>query len=255
MRILQIYTLDMPRSTPTGRRPGSDKKSQPRHSRPTDAGRAPARQRPNRIYELTQSAGWTYADVAERAGVHEITIARLATGAIKLSQDWMHRLGEIYGVPYTDVITAPPTIGLRQVRVSILLSADVWSDDHRLNDDETFDVFIADDPSLSGLTFYAGEIRGDMMNARYPDRSVVVLSKLTQRPNEIQEGKRYHVRVTRPDGKSEETIKTLTKDSSGQYWLKPESTEPRHRAIPLDGTPDETVELLGRVRFVVHREE
>lgn len=219
--------------------------------------------RRNRIYELTKARGWTYADVAERATdilkpkkpIHEITITRLASGAMKLTQDWMETLGKVYSVTAAEIIAAPIAEGLRRVPVVMTFESGIWASDHRLPDDQQFEVMINDDSALREVPLYGGEIRGNDMNLRYPSGSIVILSYVTQRPGEIAEGKRYHVRVTRKDGTCEETIRRLIKDGSDRYWLMPESSEPAFRAVPLDGEPDMKVEIIGRVRFVVTRED
>ena len=115
---------------------------------------------------------------------------------------------------------------------------------------------IPDDPALQGVALYAGELRGESMNRRYPSGAIIILSKVSQRPGDITADRRYHVRMTHIDGLIEETIKTLAKDSAGEYWLKPESDHPECQEwIPLDGKPGTTVELIGRVRGVYHRED
>ncbi|MGH6684999.1 MAG: hypothetical protein ACRECA_13960, partial [Pseudolabrys sp.] len=80
---------------------------------------------------------------------------------------------------------------------------------------------------------------------------VVVMSPV----GEVIPGRRYHVRRTRTDGLTEETIKTLVTGDDGQYWLKPESNKPEFQQwIALDGAPGESVHLVGCVRYVLRRE-
>ncbi|MFM9673806.1 hypothetical protein, partial [Streptomyces galilaeus] len=77
-----------------------------------------------------QKNNLTYADVAERVRqiakqrkdktrqkVHEITINRLATGAITLTQDWMNLLAEVYAVSPTEILAAPLSENIIRVRV------------------------------------------------------------------------------------------------------------------------------------------
>lgn len=225
--------------------------------------------RPNRIYELTKARKWTYAEVAarvrelaetigdeDRLRVHEITINRLATGSMALTQDWMTTLGLVYAVDASEIITAPATEGLRRIKVMGALQAGSWAESHEFAIDDQHEIMIPDDPALRNVALYAGELRGESMNRRYPNGAIIIMSRVTQRPGEIAEGKRYHVRMTHADGLTEETIKTLTKDAAGDYWLKPESDHPEFQEwISLDGKPGTTVELIGRVRGVYHRED
>jgi hypothetical protein len=231
-------------------------------------GKRGTRQHPNRIYELTQARGLTYADVAERVRsnaeargdkqrtkVHELTINRLATGAISLSQEWMERLGEVYGVPAIDIIAAPSTGNMRLLKVTVALEGGVWRDTHTINPSSQIEIMVPDDVMLQGVALYAAEIRGDAANLRYTDKSIVIVSKMITVPGEIAEGRRYHVRITRADGLCEETIKLLVA-REGRYWLRPESDHPDFQTwVPLDGRAGETVEILGRVRGVYFRED
>jgi len=225
--------------------------------------------RPNRIFELMKERHWTYPDVAEHirahaksknldnyVRVHEVTINRLALGKAKLTQDWMNLLGDIFRVPPHEIISQPSAENIRRVRVICALQDGRWIDQKPLPANEQFDIMIPNDPQLEQFDLYAGEIRGEHFNLRYPDGSLVVLSKITQRPDDIVEGKRYHVRATRGDGKVIETIRSLVRDEGGKYWLKPESTHPEHQKdwLPLGGGGN-GVEIIGRVRGVFFREE
>lgn len=74
---------------------------------------------------------------------------------------------------------------------------------------------------------------------------IVILAPILQLPGEIAEGRRYHARISYPDGQVEHLIKPLRRDRSGNFWLDPQS-EARPR-IPLAGEPGVNVELIGRV--------
>jgi hypothetical protein len=109
---------------------------------------------------------------------------------------------------------------------------------------------VPNDPDFRNLDLYARRIEGESMNRIYASGSIVILSRLLQRPGEIIAGKRYHVRRTRGD-LSEETIKTLVRAANGEYWLQPESDSPEFSAFALQGEEGTTVELLGRVRYAL----
>lgn len=235
---------------------------------PVGKPRAP-KVRPNRIFELTKERKWTYADVAERirkaarargdeehAKTHEITINRLSSGKAKMTTEWMKMLGEAFSVPDIEIISVPVAQNLRRVRVIYALSAGVWRSISELPISEQQDIMIPNDPELQASNLYAGEIRGPDTNLRYSPNSIVVIAALEQKPGEIAEGKRYHVRLMRLDGMIEDSIKTLAIDREGQYWFKPESDHPAHQEwVPLKGTDQCKVEIVGRVRGVFTRED
>ena len=228
--------------------------------------------RPNRIFELTKQRKWTYQEVAQRvrdlaearhdanrAKCHTITINKLATGDQNLTQEWMTLLGEVFGVPPAVIIAQPLAENLLRVTVTCALEGGHFKKGAALPVAEQFDIMIPFSDELNSLALYAGEIRGTDNNLRYSAGAIVILAKLeagaVNRPAELVEGRRYHVRVTRHDGMIEESIKQVALGPEGQVWLKPESSDPRHAAIPLQGRDGYTVEILGRVRGVFLRED
>jgi DNA-binding XRE family transcriptional regulator len=214
--------------------------------------------KPNRIRELAKQRAVTYADIAEAIDAHEQTIAKLANGLSRMNEDWQRKLAAYFNVPMAEIMEPPahsPIEGLRAVAVSGRVGAGLNADAYNYPEDDQRNIYVPDDADYRSLTLYAREIDGESMNQIYPHRSVVVMSRMTQRPGEILTGKRYHVRFTRADGAVEETIKTLVKDSTGRYWLQPESDSPEYAAFPLDPKPNEEVILLGRVRFAMKRED
>ncbi|MGC2780840.1 MAG: hypothetical protein WA418_34915 [Bradyrhizobium sp.] len=233
--------------------------------------RKPKKQKvyPNRIAALIKERKWTYGEVAQRvrelatkrgdkskANVHEVSINRLALGMTTLSQEWMNMLGEIFGVPPAEIISAP--LAKRHIRVPVThaFEGGRWHESSLLPEAEQFELMMQEDEKLSGSTLYAGEIRGPSNNLRYPPRSIIVLSKVEQKPGEIAAGKRYHVHTSRKDGMVEDAIRLLTQASDGSYWLKPESDHPDHQQwTRLDDTEQAHIELIGRVRRVFSRED
>ena len=210
----------------------------------------------NRIAELTRHNDLTYAEVGDKVGAHEITIAKLATGGQKLTVEWIEKLAPVFHVPPSEVVWAPPAQGLRRVRVKGGLQADAWLKSHEWEEERQYDVMIPDDSKLRGVSLYGRELRENSMDLRYPAGTVLIFSGLADTREEPLEGRRYHVRQTRRDGFTEESVKTLTKGPEGRYWLKPESTSPDFQIwVALEGSAGLKVELLGRVRFIVQRED
>lgn len=231
------------------------------------------RPRPNRIFDLTKQRKWTYPEVALRvrkiaaargddskARVHTVTINKLATGQLTLTQEWMKILGDVFGVPPAEIISAPFAENLRRVVVCYALEAGNWRRTPELPANEQYDIMIRNEAALQSLSLYACEIKGPDVNLRYPIGAIVVIAKLEpgalNRPGEVIEGKRYHVRVMRDDGLVEDSIKQLTAGPEGQFWLKPESNHPAHQEwTPLAGRSGQRVEILGRVRGVFLSED
>lgn len=244
------------------------KKAQQGPSRPLE--------RPNRIKELTKGRRWTYPDVAERVRelakqhgdkerlkTHEVTINRLATGAMVLTQEWMNTLGEVFGVAPTEILaaraTTPPTGDGKMRRVTVQLAAVVgrWGkSSNAWTDGDRFEIMIPSEAALAAERLYAVRVEDLSMNLRYPLNSIVILSEIDgQYSADVAPGRRYHVRITRGD-LVEDTIKTLTVDAAGKYWLKTESDQPQFQAwTPLAGDEGTKVHLIGRVRGVYRQED
>jgi hypothetical protein len=231
------------------------------------------RPRPNRIFELTKARGWTYPEVARRvselaqargdavrSNVHTITINRLATGAAQLTQEWMNTLAEVFGVQPAEIIAAPIAENLRRVTVVCALAAGTFRKNWQLPEQEQHDIMIPNESAFAGLSLYAGEIRGDDHNRRYPRGAIIVIAHFTpgeiNQPGSLTADRRYHVRTTRADGMIEDSIKCLTIGPEGDFWLKPDSDRPEFQEwLPLAGKPGLRVEIVGRVRGVFLKED
>jgi transcriptional regulator with XRE-family HTH domain len=208
------------------------------------------REYPNRIRELNKERGWDYDLLAEKVGSHPKTIGALARGDAEMTLTWMKRLARAFNVNATEIIERPASAHLRSVLISGTVQAGAWADNHTFEPQDRTSIAVHNDPELRGLDLYALKIEGESMNKFYPAGSIVVLTRLAQRPGEIQIGKRYHVVRTRGD-LIEETIKTLVRASNGEYWLQPESDSPEFAAFTLQGEEGTTVELRGRVRYAL----
>lgn len=58
----------------------------------------------NRIAELRGLKGWTQRQLAERVGVHEMTILRLEKGSTQLTVTWMQKLAKAFGCSAADLL-------------------------------------------------------------------------------------------------------------------------------------------------------
>lgn len=209
----------------------------------------------NRISEVARERGMTYAEIAERTDAHPVTIAKLASGKLGLTQDWMNRLGLALNVEPQDLIVKP-SHNLRRVTVRGSLKAGYWAEMVEWDREDWYDVFVPDEPRDRRVSLYGGQISGPSMNHRYADGSVVILTPVIETGEQLVPGRRYHVRRTRADGLVEETIKTFIIDARGERWFKPESDDPNHQAwISALGENGETIEVVGRVTYSVQRED
>lgn len=185
-------------------------------------------------------------------GVHLTNYNRLETGKTKLSADKLIDLATIFGCLPAELLGPP--LALRHVLVVAHVQAGYWSESNEWSEDMAYNVAVPDDEKYRSLRLYGAESRGESMNIIYPEGTSLIFAPVYNR-DDLQLGKRYHVRRTRTDGLREETVKTLWADPDGRLWLKPESSDPRFsQLIPIEGDEGDTIELIGKVIFSVRRE-
>ncbi|KRA44971.1 phage repressor [Devosia sp. Root635] len=193
-------------------------------------------------------------DVAAGIDAHPITVSKLISGKMKLTQDWMARFSTVFGVPPEQIITAPSATRIVKVRSHV--EAGAWESHSEWPEEEWYSVAIPDDPRYRTLELFGSETRGPSMNRRYPEQTVLVHTSFIAAGERLEVGKRYIVERERPDGTRETTVKTLSRDEDGRLWLMPESTDPRFQApIPIDDDVEAVVRVVGRVIYSVQRED
>lgn len=94
----------------------------------------------------------------------------------------------------------------------------------------------------------AVRVRGDAMDLLYPEGSFVFFVRLDDVDRKPKPGDRVIV-LRHRNGQTESTIKEYSRDAQKRRWLLPRSTNPDHKAIPLEksGADGEVVEILGLV--------
>lgn len=197
--------------------------------------------------------GWNYNAYAQHEnGTRGLSrIAATYAKAYRVSEAWL-LTGE--GAGPGEAAEVP---GLRKVIVSAHIQAGIWTETWEWDEHAQYPVYIPDDPEFRGFRLYAGETKGPSMNKRYPEGSVLVFSHPDESGAAIVPGKRYIVERRRAGGEAEHTVKTLHLDADGNQWLLPESDDPRFQApisIYDDTQEGDTVEIVGRVHYVVYKE-
>jgi phage repressor protein C with HTH and peptisase S24 domain len=220
-----------------------------------------------RLAKARRAAGYdTATAAAEALGVKYPTYAAHENGSrgvprnmdryarfFRVSLDWLLN-GQGQG-PRTNAAREPVTGAARTVPVSGFVEAGAFAEIWDMPEDDWYDVPVPDDARLAQYQLYAAEARGPSMNRRYPEGTVLIYTNLNDTNEELVFGKRYIVERERADGLREATVKTLWRDENGKAWLLPESTDPRYQEpIPIEGGENDTVRIVGRVRYAVTRE-
>lgn len=208
----------------------------------------------NRVRELREARGWSQADLAEKIDVHWQTIHRIEKSKTRIMEKRERAIAEVFGVAPDDLYVKDSPGGFRTVRVQQHVQAGYYAESNLWPDDEGYDVVVPADEELQPFKLYGTEVRGPSMNRLYPEGTVLVYTSAFETLDKPVVGKRYIVERERLDGLREATVKTLQTDDEGNYWLVPESADPRFTAIPVDNPNGDTVRIVGRVRYSVRRE-
>jgi transcriptional regulator with XRE-family HTH domain len=205
------------------------------------------------IKEVLASKKMTQAELAERLGMHPVNLNRLINGVIDVNMGRIEEIAKILDVPPEQLIVGPSAV--RNVTVRGFVQAGHWAETWEWHDEDRYSVPVPVDDSLQPFTLYGAEARGPSMNRRYPDGTVLVFTDMIETGEQVQLGKRYVVERERADGLREATVKKLWRDDAGRIWLVPESDDPRFQeSIPIEGGEDDTIRIVGRVRYAVSRE-
>ena len=205
-----------------------------------------------RIKEVLAAKKMTQAELAEALGMHAVNLNRLVNGVIDVNMKRIDEIARILQVRPEELIASP---AVRNVLVRGHVQAGAWAETWEWHDDDRYTVPVPVDDTLQPYTLYGAETRGPSMNRRYPEGTVLVFTDAIETGEEPQAGKRYIVERARADGMREATVKTLWRDENAKLWLLPESDDPRFQEpIPLDGGEDDTIRIVGRVRYAVSRE-
>lgn len=206
----------------------------------------------NRIREFRERKGWSQSDLGEAIGVGWQTVQRAEAGKSGLTLAKKRRYAKALD---TDVDTLFSPSALRWVQVRAYIQAGHWAETWELPEEDQYSVAIPFDEAFAHYTLYGAEARGPSMNKRYPEGTALIFTDAIETKEDIEVGRRYIVERQRSDGLREATVKTLWQDDAGRVWLLPESSDPRFQEpIPLEGNDDDTIRIVGRIRYAVSRE-
>lgn len=209
----------------------------------------------NNIKRLRLERGMSQQDLADAVGAKTWqTISNIERGVSGLNEKKVAKYAEALGVQPWEIIGAPREE--RLITVNGYVQAGHFAETWELDEADQYTVPVPDEPKFRGFELYAAEVRGPSMNRRYPEQSVVIFTHAVETGEDIVPGKRYVIERERADGLREATVKLLWQDEDGKAWLLPESDDPRFQEpIALDGGEDDTIRIVGRVRFAVVRED
>ena len=206
-----------------------------------------------RLKEIRDAQGMTQQQMADALGMHLTNYNKLENGKTDMTVSRMEQLAQILHCAPSDLISPP--FSVRIVSVRQFIEAGSWSESPVWHEDDWYNVAVPDDVEYRHFALYGAQTRGPSMNKRYPEGSALIYTSIFETGESPAAGRRYIVETERPDGMREATVKTLWRDEAGEFWLLPESTDPRYQQpLRLSDGDGNVVRIVGRVVFSVLRE-
>jgi repressor LexA len=186
----------------------------------------------NRVRELRKARGLSQEELAARIDddVSISTISRIEAGRIKLSQEWLERIGGALGVNPIELI-ADASSQVRLIPVIGRVSAGDWAEAI-----QSPDGWLPIPAGVGGPNAFALKPMGDSMNNVVGEGEFVVVDPDQM---DLMPGRAYIVM----NGQDQATFKRYRSDPPR---LEPDSSNPEHQPIMIGREP---FVILGRVVF------
>jgi transcriptional regulator with XRE-family HTH domain len=208
------------------------------------------------LIRLRQKAGLSQASLAKLSGVSQQLISQIESGK-NTSTKYLPKLARPLGASISDLDPSfmTPIEDVRMVPVIGYVQAGAFEEAWHWDEETQYEMPVPNDPKYRGYSLLGVETRGNSMNRRYPEGTVLIYTNAIETMEKMRPGRRYVVERKRADGRVEVTVKLLWLDNQGKPWLLPESTDPLHQApIPLNGDEGDEIRIVGQVRFSIARE-
>lgn len=197
----------------------------------------------SRLRELRTELGLSQQALADRVGTSQPQIKRLEDGARKLTKEWAERLAPA-------LQTSAETLmfgigGPKGMPVLGIIEAGQFRDISLIDQTEERPVIaVARDERFPHADQYALQVSGNSMDELFPDGSYVTCANWADTGMSLRPGLIVHVERT-IGSLVETTLKEV--QGNGPYTLKPRSSDPRHKAITLNGSDGVEVSVRGLV--------
>lgn len=187
--------------------------------------------------------------LADNVGAHPVTISKLISGKMRLSDVWIEKISNALRVTPGALFDEPPAAAnLKALKVIGAVEAGALRESFEWDQSDQYTTSLPIPDIYQRVKPFVLEVRGPSMNLKYPDGTLLVCANMYDLNEEPRAGKRYIVEKIFPDGTREATVKQLRIDESGLPWLWPESSHPAHQMpIEVNGHDGETIRILARV--------
>ena len=188
----------------------------------------------NRLRATRAIRHLTQRQLADRAGTTLQQISRLERGDRRLTLDWVRRLARALECSEMELIGAGIT-AIAPIMVQGATEADAWHAMVEWPRDRWYPVPVPEDRRFAGVERFGLLVRGNAMNRRYPEGSILTCVQLDILDAPPGPGQRVICHRRRPaDQLIEVTARELRRDDD-RDWLWFDSTAPEHQQpIPAD---------------------
>jgi SOS-response transcriptional repressor LexA len=152
-------------------------------------------------------------------GEREIKVEEIPAAADYLKWDELTLSRRLRGDPLVNV-------PLSQVKVIGAVQAGKTREAMEWPEDEWYPSGISPLRRYAGVPQFALEVRGDSMNEKFPEGTILVCINLIEFGSDPRTGHFVIVQRRERDGSIEATVKELNQQPDGTWWLLPRSTNP-----------------------------
>jgi len=197
----------------------------------------------SRLRELRMEMGLSQQALADRIGTSQPQIKRLEDGARKLTKEWAERLAPALQTSAEALMFGKG--GPKGMPVLGIIEAGQFRDISLIDQsEERPSIAVARDERFPHAEQYALQVSGDSMDELFPDGSYVTCANWAETGMELRPGLILH--IERTIGSLVET--TLKEIQGGKpFILKPRSSNPKHKPVPLAGSDGVEVTVRGLV--------
>ena len=208
----------------------------------------------DRLTESRKRAGFkTARSAADSLSISYSTYASHENGGRKPKADELATYAKRFSVSAEWLLTGKETnltniLPLKHIRVEGVSQAGMFKDISFIDDDEheREEIPIPYSNEYSHAHQYGLLVSGDSMNNRFKDGSYVHCASWGDLGLELKIGMTLHVERIKAASMVETTIKVYA-ERDGKRWLDPDSTNPKHLPIEINGGLDTEIIIKGAI--------
>ena len=188
----------------------------------------------NRLRAARTARRLTQRQLAARVGTTLQQISRLERGERRLTLDWVRRMAVALDCSEMELLGAGTTPAA-PIMVRGAVVADLWHDAPEWPAEQWYPVPVPEDRRFADAARFGLLVRGNAMNRRYPDGSILICIALDQLVSPPASGQRVICHRRRAADDRIEVAARELRYHDGRTWLWFDSTAPEYQqSIPME---------------------